>query len=402
MKRSIVWLAALALLVLVPACGGDDDEAAPAETEAAVAKELEPGTIKVGYGNNLTGFLAVHDSVISEGARVEVEQINAEGGIGGKVKIDLIIEDTKTDPGVSVQVARSLISKDVDVLVLPCNTDFQVAMAEVAARAATFTLSPCNADPTLPGRVDVYWPVGMGGNAQLAQLADYAADQGYKAAYILDAPDFLYINLMTQYFEKAAAARGIEIVGKDTVKVGDQNFASQVTKIKNASPQPDVIMTGLFTPFVNAFIQQLRGAGVDTPVIGTDGMDTGLHLQAGGKSAEGDTFTTFGFPEAGSPLDEFYKTMEQETGKRPDGSYAALGAATIQVLAAAVEAAGSTDPLALDRVLADGITVDTSLGEIVYPGGGEKNPTAPVAVVTVKNGKFELVKLGVPEDVPEP
>lgn len=402
MRRSAVWL--LALVLLVPACGGDDEEEAaeaPA-TEAAQPKELQPGTITVGYGNNLTGFLAVHDSVISDGARVEVEEINAQGGIGGKVMIDLIVEDTKTDPGVSVQVARSLIQKDVDVLVLPCNTDFQVAMAAVAEKSNVFTLSPCNADPTLPARVDVYWPVGMGGNAQLAQLADHAVDQGYKTAYILDAPDFLYINLMTKYFTKAAEARGIEIVGQDTVKVGDTNFGSQVTKIKNASPQPDVIMTGLFTPFVNSFVTQLRGAGVDIPVIGTDGMDTGLHLQAGGKAAEGDTFTTFGFPEAGSPLDEFYKTMEAQTGKRPDGSYAALGAATIQVLAAAIEEAGSTDPADIAKVLADGITVDSSLGEIQYPGGGDKNPTAPVAVVTVKNGKFELVNLGVPEDVPEP
>ena len=397
---------AAALVLVVPACGGGDEEEGAATTSAQTGtsgtKELQAGTIKVGYGNNLTGFLAVHDSVISEGAKVEVNDLNAQGGIGGKVKIDLIVEDTKTDPGVSVQVARSLVQKDVDVVILPCNTDFQVAMAEVTQASDVFTLSPCNADPTLPGRVDVYWPVGMGGNAQGAQLADYAAGQGYKNAYVLNAPDFLYISLMTKYFKKAAAARGIDITGEDTVKVGDTNFASQVTKIKNANPQPDVIVTALFTPFVNALIKQLRGAGVDVPVIGTDGMDTGLHLQAGGKSAEGDTFTTFGFPTPGSALDEFYKTMQRETGKRPDGSYAALGAATIQVLAAVIEQAGSTDPADIEQVLSDGITVDTALGQIDYPGGGEKNPTTPVAVVTVKNGKFELVNEGVPEDVPEP
>jgi branched-chain amino acid transport system substrate-binding protein len=397
-------LAAGAALV-VSACGGGGEEAASsttALTETAGPKELQAGTITVGYGNNLTGFLAVHDSVISEGAKVEVNDINAQGGIGGKVKIDLMIEDTKTDPGVSVQVARSLVQKDVDVVILPCNTDFQVAMAEVTQASNVFTLSPCNADPTLSNRVAVYWPVGMGGNAQLAQLADYAVSKGYKSAYILNAPDFLYISLMTKYFKKAAADRGIDIAGEDTVKVGDTNFASQVTKIKNANPQPDVIMTGLFTPFVNALIKQLRGAGVDIPVIGTDGMDTGLHLQAGGKSAEGDTFSTFGFPTPGSALDEFYSTMEQETGKRPDGSYAALGAATIQVLAKAIEQAGSTDPADIQNVLADGITVDTALGQIQYLGGNEKNPTTPVAIVTVKGGKFELVKEGVPEDVPQP
>src|SRR5207302_518099 len=88
---------------------------------------LKKGTIKVGYGNNLTGFLAVHDKLISNGAKLAVEQINGKGGIGGKVHIALTLEDVKSDPAVSVQVANDLIGKHVGVLVLPCNTDYLMA-----------------------------------------------------------------------------------------------------------------------------------------------------------------------------------------------------------------------------------------------------------------------------------
>jgi branched-chain amino acid transport system substrate-binding protein len=402
MKRASIGLTialALAVGVLAAGCGGGGNKAETGTTTAGGG--LQAGTIKVGYGNNLTGFLAVHDHIISDGAKFRVKEINDKGGIAGKVKIDLTIEDTKTDPAVSVQAAKDLIQKKVDVLVLPCNTDFQVAMAAVAQRKSQFTLSPCNADPTLADRYSVYWPVGMAGNAQLAQLADYAKSKGYKSAYILDAPDFLYVHLMTKYFKKAAAARGIQIVGTDTIKVGDNNFSSQVTKIKDASPKPDVIMTGLFTPFVDALAKQLRGAGVTTPIIGTDGMDTHLNLTAGGKAIERAAFSTFGFPTGGSPLDKFYRALKASTGSRPDGSYAALGAATIEVLADAVEKAGSTDPKKIQQALSGGLSADTTLGKITYTAGN-KNPTDPVAIVTIENGQFKLVKLGVPADVPAP
>ena len=387
-------LPALAVLALVgAACGGGG---------AAPSPGVEAGTITVGYGNNLTGFLAVHDHVISDGAKVEVDEINARGGIGGKVKIDLIIEDTKTDPGVSVQVAKDFVAKKVDVMVLPCNTDFQVAMAAVAQPANIFTISPCNADPTLGSKFSIYWPVGMAGNAQLAQLADYAKGKGYSKAYVLDAPDFLYIHLMTKYFEKAASSRGITIVGTDTIKVGPTDFSAQVTKIKAASPAPDVIMTGLFTPFVDALAKQLRAAGVATPVIGTDGMDTGLDLQAGGSAVEGNAFTTFGFPSPGSPLTAFYDKMQATAGARPDGSFAALGAAAIQVLEAAVLKAGSAKPDKIQAALAGGLTVHTVLGDIVYKGSNNHNPVDPVAVVAIANGQFQLVTESVPGNLPEP
>jgi ABC-type branched-subunit amino acid transport system substrate-binding protein len=93
--------------------------------------------------------------------------------------------------------------------------------------------------------------------------------------------------------------------------------------------------------------------------------------------------------------------MKQETGSRPEGSFAALGAASIQVLAAAVEAAHSADPADIEKVLSDGLSVDTVLGSIEYQTG-DKNPVTPVAIVQIENGAFKLVSLGVPENVPAP
>jgi branched-chain amino acid transport system substrate-binding protein len=366
--------------------------------------DLSSGTITVGWGANLTGFLAVHDKLIEEGGKLAVDQINTTGGIVGKVKIKLIREDTKSDPAASVGVANDLTAKHVGVMVLPCNTDFQLAMAAVAKRKNQFTMSPCNADPTAPKAFPIYWPVGMGGNAQMAQLANYAKLRHYKRVYVLDS-NFLYVHLMAKYFKKAAPSRGISIVGTDQIPFGAQGFpqdyAAQVGKIKAVSPAPDAVMTGLFTPFVDTLAKEMRAQGLTMPIIGSDGMDTQLDLTSGGKAIEGSAFSTFGFPTPGSNTAKLMAVFAKRFGS-PDGTYPGLGYDTIKVLEAAVVKAGSTDPAKIQAALGKGMTVQGVLGPYSYPGHGEHNPKTVVIVDRIQGGKFHLVLKSIPKNVPAP
>jgi branched-chain amino acid transport system substrate-binding protein len=388
--KALAAAAALALVVLIASGfrGGGD------RTQLS-------GTIAVGFGNNLTGFLAVHDHLISQGAQLAVRQINVHGGIGGRVKIKLHLKDVKSDPSTSVEVANEIIGEHDSAMILPCNTDFQVAMAAVAKAHNEFTLSPCNADPTAWHKFPIYWPVGVAGNAQMAQLASYAQSAGLKKIYVLDS-NFLYIHLMAKYFKKAAPMFGIKIVGSSSIPFGATGFPSDfsafVDKIKAVNPQ--AVMTGLFTPYVDTLTKQLRSAGSKVPVLGSDGMDTGLDLTAGGTAVNGNVFTTFGFPSPGSATAKFYADFAKFFHKRPDGSYAALGYETIKVLEKAIVKANSTDPAKIQATLSNGLTVQGALGPIKYPGGGEHNPTTNVAVVKIQSHKFNLVKIGVPTKVP--
>jgi branched-chain amino acid transport system substrate-binding protein len=370
------------------------------------AVSLKKGTITVGYGNNLTGFLAAHDVLISNGAQLAVQQINAKGGIGGKIKIKLMLRDVKSRPDTSVQVARDLMNAKVNVLILPCNTDFQVAMAAVANPRGQFMLSPCNADPTVGKKYGNYWPVGMAGNAQLAQLANYAKLRKITKVYVLDAPQMLYVHLMAQYFRKAAPSRGIQIVGSDDIPFGatgfPQDYSAIATKIKNESNGAQAIMTGLFSPFVDFLARDLRRAGVNLPVLGTDGMDTQLNLTTGKDAVNGYGFTTFGFPDKGSPTARFYAQFKGRFGASPDGTYPALGYDTIKVLEAAVIKSGGINGKVIQAALANGMTVKGALGPIRYKGNNQHNPTNIVAAVQIKDGKFVKVLKGIPKKVPAP
>jgi branched-chain amino acid transport system substrate-binding protein len=394
-KRPLLVLLGVAVLALVVATG-------IAVGQGPNASGLKKGTFKVGYGNNLSGFLAVHDHLISNGAILAVEQINAKGGVGGKVRLNLNLKDVKSDTAESVKVANQLVAAKSNVVMLPCNTDFQVAMTAITQRKSVFSLSPCNADPTLGKRFPVYWPVGMAGNAQGAQLASYAKKLGKRRAYIVDASAQLYVQTMSKYFRKAAPSRKIKIVGSTKVDVPGTDYSAAVTRIKNTTPKPDVIMTGLFNPFLGTLIKNLRAQGVKTVVIGTDGAESAPILALPAATTNGTAFTTFGYPSAGSKTAAFYAAYKKRFGARPDGSFAALGYEAVKVLEAAMLKANSTDPAKIEAALAAGMTVNGALGPIKYAGKGRHNPSTLVVVDRIKNKRFVLALKSVPKSVPAP
>ncbi|MGZ6078160.1 MAG: ABC transporter substrate-binding protein, partial [Myxococcaceae bacterium] len=95
--RSILTLC-LALGVLV----------APGTARSQSAK---PPPIKLGAILSLTGAAANLGQREKESALLAVEEINAKGGVNG-APIELIIEDSKTDPNAAVSAFNKLTSRD--------------------------------------------------------------------------------------------------------------------------------------------------------------------------------------------------------------------------------------------------------------------------------------------------
>jgi branched-chain amino acid transport system substrate-binding protein len=393
-KRPLLVLVGVVALALVVATG--------IAGQGPSSSGLKKATFKVGYGNNLSGFLAVHDHLISNGAILAIDQINAKGGVGGKVRLKLDLKDVKSDTADSVKVVNELVAAKSDVVMLPCNTDFQVAMTAITQRKGVFSLSPCNADPTLGKRFSVYWPVGMAGNAQGAQLASYLKKLGKRRVYVVDAEAQLYVQTMAKYFKKAAPSRKLRIVGSTKVTVPGTDYSSAVTRIKNTTPKPDAIMTGIFNPFLGTLIKNLRAQGLTTTVVSTDGADSSPILALPAATTNGTAFTTFGYPSPGSSTAAFYARYKKRFGTKPDGSFAALGYEAVKVLEAAMLKANSTDPKKIQAALAAGMTVKGALGPIKYLGHGNHNPTTLVVVDRIKNKRFVLGLKSVPKNVPKP
>src|SRR5688572_15776277 len=76
---------------------------------AGAAAAQQP--IKIGVTQPLTGAFAASGNYVTEGAKIAADQINAAGGVLGR-KIELVIEDNKSNPTEAVATAEKLIGKD--------------------------------------------------------------------------------------------------------------------------------------------------------------------------------------------------------------------------------------------------------------------------------------------------
>lgn len=398
-RRLIATLGAAALALIPAACGGSDGEE---ETAASGAGGGE--TIKVGYAAALSGFLAPYDTPFYTALKLAVEQQNAKGGLAGKYRIELDAKDMKSEIPVAAQVAQELVDDGAQVLITPCDADPSVAAGQPAQTAQIPAISGCAGSPRLPSSVgDYMFQNVFAVNSQVVPLAEYAVkDKGYETAVLLYSPDTRYTNDGPVHFGEVFTALGGKVVGKETYKFQSQDFGAQIAKIRAA--EPDVIMTSAYDPDLSAFLKQLRAAGVDTPVLGTDGADAPSLLKSAGEAATGLVFTTHGMAvDEEAEVKAFAAEYEAETGNTPESAFVYVAPDLIAVLDAAVSAAGSLDGPALRDAL-DGLTdVQGTTGKITY-SGMNRSPLKPVTLVEVTDGAFAYIdqRTPDPELIPAP
>jgi branched-chain amino acid transport system substrate-binding protein len=182
--------------------------------------------------------------------------------------------------------------------------------------------------------------------------------------------------------------------------MGQPDFSAEITQIRDLNPAPDVIMTAAWEPDFPSFLTQLRSAGIKTPVLGSNGIDSVTTTNLG-PTAEGVVFTTSGHATPGSPMESFFKNYEAKFGKKTESGFAAQGYDLVQVLNAAVLAAGTTAGPALRDAISNLVDVQGATTKITYKGTNGVGYRA-AALIRVHDGKKELIEMALPprEDIP--
>lgn len=354
------------------------------------AGAVQAEELVLGYAGGFTGYLAPYDQPSLKGVQLAVDEINANGGIGGNLPIRLIVKDTRTDTAQSATVAQELVDEGVDVMIVSCDVDPAVASGVIAQAAEIPAVSSCASTPTLPAAVGPYmFSNYTADNLQATVLAQYAREQGYENAYVLLSRDTPYTEKLPEYFAEAFAEMGGNVVAVGEYTMGQQDFSAEVTRIKGLDPQPDVIQTSAYEPDFPAFIKQLRAAGITAPVLGSDGIDSPTTFGLG-DVAEGVVFSNAGFASPGSPLEAYEMAYEAKYGEPNDTVFTATGYDIVLVIAAAVEAAGSTDGPAIRDAWDNLENVQVATGTMTYKDQN-RVPVRVVALNRVAGGEREHV-----------
>jgi branched-chain amino acid transport system substrate-binding protein len=367
--------------------------------------ELEAGSVyKIGWAADLSNYLSFVDGPLAKGMEVALDEINAAGGIAGKVKIELDTRDMKSDPMLGGTVVQELISDGANFIVTTCDTDVSLPGAQIAAANSIPVMSSCGADAAGPGQVpDGFGFLNVPGTlTQGAMLAEYAYGKGYRKAYTLKSQSEGYTHTLANAFEERFTELGGEIVGADFYTLGDTSYRVVATKMVNSGA--DVLMTNTFVPDTTAFLKDLERLGNTKPLLLVDGNDAPVVFD-GGPQLDLAVMATYGGNRSpGSAFEKFEEEYVAKFGAPPESLQTALGYDLIMAVAAAVEAAGTFDGPAVRDALLQLENVPGATGLITYKDSpiGPGIPKKDYAIVTfdIANKQFVVESVGFPEKFP--
>jgi branched-chain amino acid transport system substrate-binding protein len=360
--------------------------------------------IVIGAAVHQSDWMAAYDLPPLEGARLAVEQINAAGGVLGR-PLELIDGDGRTDPATVGNVAIELIDAGAEVLIAPCDFDYGAPVSQAAQEAGIVGVSTCASSPLYGSEAlgDKQFTVSMWNQTMSAAAAQFAFEQGWtNAATIIDTSTE-YTQSLGEYFVETFNHLGGNVVSEDTYTMGDMQISAQIQRLQNLPEAPDIIFLSTNMPDYAMMVRELRAAGFEQPLMGGDAMDTADFYPAVGADLGNNIFiSTHSFlgDEVSPAMAEFLDLYEEEYGQAPETAFVVMGWDTVNIIAQAIEHAGTTDGAALALAMEE-LNYELLSGNLDWADAeGGHAPTKEAFILEVVNGEPTFVQRLNPEWAP--
>jgi branched-chain amino acid transport system substrate-binding protein len=353
-------------------------------------------TVKIGVTQPLTGAFAASGNYVAQGAKIAEEEINKAGGVLGK-KIQLIVEDNKSNPTEAVATAEKLIVKDkvpvmmgawsstLTLAVMPKLEEYKVPMLVETSSSGKITVSGnpyiFRISPTSEMEAKAFTPLFKTMNIKRADFLSTNNDFGLGAA---------------KEFSEAAKGAGVQIGVQETMDPKATDFSAQLAKIKASGS--DTLFVTTAVEQITLILKQAKDQQLAARIITTGGSNSPDQLiQQAGEAANGSyhlVFFTPWFPEAVKNPDVARKFVglwnekKHHVGGLTEGFRGWDG---IHVIVEAIKAAGKAEPEAI-RAAMWNVKVKGINGDIAFvrqgPVGKESAQNVPsVYLVKIEGGK---------------
>jgi len=345
-------------------------------------------TLKVGIPVAQTEFMALFDQALAGGFMLGVEEINAGGGIDGRIMIEVTQKDTRSDAAQSLLLAQEMIDDGVEVLFISSGTAdvFAAGPAISASGKLAITASTNPSFQAVAG--DFIKTLGPGDNQSGSALATFARETlGVETAFLVVSPDDPFTANSPRYFAEIFVKKGGTITGEASFNLFQGEFGTIVQQIKNMETEPDAIMTYMFEPDFPVFAKQLRAAGINSKMIVGDGIDTPSIVPLSESISGIYHFTTL--PEGISDSPAFAGVVGAiRDAYGPEAgldAFTAWGYTSAKLIEAAVIATGSTDASDLNTWISNLENYDSGTAMLTWKGVGSQ-PLADFHFVELKDG----------------
>ena len=369
---------------------------------AGVAGQAAAQTIKIGVNEPLTGPFAASGTYVVNGAKIAADEINAKGGVLGK-KIELVVEDNKSNPTEAAAVAEKLITADkvpvimgawgssLTLAVMPKLMEYKVPMVVETSSSGKITTT---GNPYI-------FRISPPSSVEAAAFKPILPKLSIKKA------DFLVINNdwgrgAAEDFGKVLKADNIRVGLVETMDQSAQDMSAQLSKIK--ATDSDTIMVTTAVEQLTLVLKQATALGIKKQIVTTGGSQNPDQLiDQAGVAANG-TFhlTTFApwYPDEtpNPPATKYFLGEWKKRGFNFAGATESFrGYDGIRTIAAAIEKAGKAEPEAIAAALWQTELLGLN-GKIKFekqgPSGKESGQSMPnVYLIKIDNSKVFLPKL---------
>lgn len=309
MKRSVYLVASVAAVAIT---------FAGLTASHAEAATLAGRSVKIGCQVSLTGKGAEWGEAAKVSMEIAVEEINANGGIGG-LPIDLICYDTQTAEAEALKTMSRLVDHD-KVLVIsgPCfSSEFETVAPQLDQRFKTVINSYCSAKPGLSAISQWAFRNTLTSDKQLAPVVEAWVKEYHpkKVVIIYDAEDAVSKGEGASVLPALFKAQNIEVLDLLTYRTKDTDYSAQVTTAKSLGAEG----IGLGSCYQNAaaIAKEMQKQGLNVPIIGGACAGAPGFIEIAGKAAEGAYMSTAAWLDDPRPeVQDYVKKITAKMGGR--------------------------------------------------------------------------------------
>lgn len=397
MKKSLLWGLAFLMAGALVGCGssGSGTPAGTAAAQGAAPAAAAAGgeAFTLGLICPLSGSSAVSGQILKNATEMAVNEINAAGGIDGKIQIVLAEVDDEGVPATSVTAMQKLVEQDkVNAVIGAQASSCTLANMEItkAAKIPQITPASSNVAVTQSGNEFIYQMTATD-ELHMRNIMKYMAEQnGAKTFAILyESSDF-----GTGGYKIASDVCGdysLNMVDSEVYNAGDTDFSVVLGKMQQADPD-FFIFWGYHTE-VAMICRQMQQYGISYPIIG-QGYNSPELTNLGGDAVEGIMIdTAFDAANPDEKVQEFDKKYTELYGEGYDQnapqSYDAVYVIKDAVERCIADGKDYKDGAVLNEYIRsttwDGVTGVTTFDE---SGRMEKE----LLIITIENGEHKIIK----------
>lgn len=295
--------------------------------------------VKIGFHAPLTGWAAADGQSALRGAQLAVEFINTEGGINGS-KVNMIYYDDRIEAKESVIVARKLIESDrvVGVVSGSYSTPTRAA-APIYDRNKVPYISTIGTHPEIPMNRDYVFQTAVVSQIHGRVGAWMAAETLKAKTAVLLVMDNDFGSAVTDGFRIMAPKYGINIVKEYNYPLGEKDFRTLLSNIKNDNP--DVLWASGYYEEAAQIAKQAKELGLKATIIGQEGYDSPKFFELAGEATNGVVITTNLDRGSQSPMTQKFLSAFYEQHKVAADMVAASAFDGMMVMAHAIKTAGT-------------------------------------------------------------